>query len=69
MSDLGGSTLSRVNDEGTQRTTEGGRGVDPRCPHDQEKSSFSSEGPPSCVGAIVVITWLKSIGDAQADAF
>ena len=42
MSDPGGSATSRVSNEGTQRTAEGGGEVDLGCPRDQETSSFGS---------------------------
>ena len=66
---LGGSTLSRVSDEDTQRTTERGKEVDLGCPNDQETSSSSFEDVPSCVNAGGFITWLISIREVRADTF
>ena len=56
MSGPDGSTFSCVSDEDTQRMVEGGRGVNPRCPCDQETSSLGSEDAPSRVDTIGVIT-------------
>ena len=64
MSDPSGFASSCVNDEDTQRTTEGGGEVDLRCPRNQETSSFGSQDAPSRVDATRVITWLKPVGKA-----
>ena len=64
MSDHGGFASSRVSDEGTQRTVEGGGEVDLGCPRDQETSSFGSQDAPSRIDAARVITWLKPVGEA-----
>ena len=69
MSEPDGSVLSRVGDEGTQRTSEGGREVEPGCPSDQETTSSSFEDVPSRVGADRVITWFKLIREARPDTF
>ena len=63
-SDPSGSALSRVNDKGTQRTAEGGKGVDLICLRDQETSSSGSKGVSSHVDIVGVITWLKLIREA-----
>ena len=68
MSDPSGSALSCVSGEGTQGTVEAGGGVDLGWPRNQETSSSSFEGAPSCVDNIGVITWLKPVGEARADA-
>ena len=64
MSDPSGSALSRVNDEGTQRIAECGKGVDLICPRNQETSSSGSKGVYSHVDVVGVISWLKPIREA-----
>ena len=56
-----------VGDEGTQRMI--GGEVDPGSYAGEEISSSSFGDVPSRVDAIGVITWLRLIGEAQADVF
>ena len=68
MSDPSGSSLFHVNGEGTQKTVEGGRGVNPDWPCDQKMSLSSSKGYPSHIDASRVITWLKPVKETRTDA-
>ena len=69
MSESGGSAMSRVSDEGTQRTAGGGGEVDLGCSGDDETFSSCFEDVPSRVDGNGVITWLRPVGEARVDAF
>ena len=67
MSYPAGFSKLRIDDGGTRRMARGEDNIGSRV--DEGSSSTSSKDVPSRVDATKVITWLKSVGKSQANAF